>query len=41
MTNCQFFLLELNAIIVVVYFLLAYNIVFFKIVFNLFPHSRF
>ena len=42
-TSCQFFLPGLYAIkvIVVVYSVLAYNIVFFKIVFNVFLRSRF
>ena len=41
-TSCQFFLLGLYVIkVLIAYSLLAYNIDFFKIVFNIFPSSRF
>ena len=42
-SRCQFLLSDLYAIkfVVVAHSLLAYNIVFFKIVFNIFPRSYF
>ena len=42
-TKCHFFIPWLYAIKVVVvsHVLLAYNIAFFKVVFNIFPRSRF